>query len=558
MRWSVVLLASGLAAAPAAADLVSTFDSGLEGWTTENGGAFTYEASNGNPGGFLKLDNDEVFNADVFAPPGFLGDLSAYAGGTLSWDGILLGTGGAFYFSSGDYGSLYLFNGPFNNIFADVVPNGGTPSQGSWQTFSIPLTPEAFNASPEYFAATLANVTEIRLYIEALFGPEIEGFDNFRITLGDGGGDPVCGDGVKEGAEACDDGNTEDCDACSNDCTVYACGDGRRTCSEQCDDGNTAPMDGCSASCQFENEVAICGDGIEQPPEECDDGNTLGGDGCSALCLLEPPDEFCGDGILQPPEECDDGNLLLGDGCDDFCRWEIDPQSYPGHYLCYRAKETRGEPRFEPRSVSLADAFETRETEVKAPKALCNPVNKNGEGLFDPASHLVSYPIRSSERHEKRKGLPVSNQFPFIALDTVKEERLLVPSAKSLSAPPTAPDPPSVDHYKCYRARLNRESPKLPKELTATVADQFDSLARPFRVGKPRQLCLPVNKNGEGILDAERFLVCYAVKREKGTRRHEKRVGVFVANQFGAGRLDTRKEELLCVPSEASLAELAR
>jgi hypothetical protein len=56
--------------------------------------------------------------------------------------------------------------------------------------------------------------------------------------------------------------------------------------------------------------------------------------------------------------------------------------------------------------------------------------------------------------------------------------------------------------------------------MAATVADQFDSLARPFRVGKPRQLCLPVNKNGEGILDAERFLVCYAVKREKSARAH--------------------------------------
>jgi hypothetical protein len=77
-------------------------------------------------------------------------------------------------------------------------------------------------------------------------------------------------------------------------------------------------------------------------------------------------------------------------------------------------------------------------------------------------------------------------------------------------------------------------------------------------VGKPRKLCLPVDKNGEGILDAGRFLVCYALKREKGTRPHEKRVGVFVANQFGAGRLDTRKEELLCVPSAASLEELAR
>jgi hypothetical protein len=64
---------------------------------------------------------------------------------------------------------------------------------------------------------------------------------------------------------------------------------------------------------------------------------------------------------------------------------------------------------------------------------------------------------------------------------------------------------------------------------------------------------MPVDKNGEGILDAARFLVCYALKREKDARPHEKRSGVFVANQFGAGRLDTVREELLCVPSETPL-----
>jgi cysteine-rich repeat protein len=552
MRWSAVLLASSLIAAPAAADLVSTFDSGLEGWTTENGGSFTHES------GFVRLDNDEIGNADVVAPPAFHGDLRAYEGGTVSWSGSLLDDGGTFYYApGGDYGSLWLFNGPQDAISVDVVPDGGTPPLGSWQTFSVPFTPAAFNTSPAYFRAVIANVTVLRLYLESLYGPEIEGFDDFKITMPEGGPDPVCGDGATEGTEVCDDGNTEDCDACSNECTEYACGDGVRTCAEQCDDGNTVAQDGCSATCQFENEVAVCGDGTQQPPEECDDGNTDGGDGCSALCLLEPPDELCGDGAVQPPEECDDGNLLNGDGCDDSCRWEIDSETYPGHYLCYRTKPARDEPRFEPRDVGLTDAFGSSTAQVKAPRSLCNPVSKNAEPLFDPAAHLVSYPIRSAAKHEKRLDLPVANQFPFIALDTVKEERLLVPSAKSLTVPPTAPSPPSVDHYQCYRARLNRASPKLPKELTATVADPFDSLPRAFRVGKPRQLCVPVDKNGEGILDGGRFLVCYSIKREKGVRPHDKRAGVFVANQFGPGRLDTVKEELLCVPSQIPLAGLA-
>jgi len=103
----------------------------------------------------------------------------------------------------------------------------------------------------------------------------------------------VCGNGVVDMGEQCDDSNNIDCDGCINDCSRpdNACGDGMLECGEVCDDSNTADNDGCSASCLIET----CGDGIVQkaawtghPIERCDDGNNMDGDGCSAECTVEP------------------------------------------------------------------------------------------------------------------------------------------------------------------------------------------------------------------------------------------------------------------------------
>ncbi|HWO26402.1 MAG TPA: DUF4215 domain-containing protein [Kofleriaceae bacterium] len=111
----------------------------------------------------------------------------------------------------------------------------------------------------------------------------------------DGGGEPVCGNGVVEDGEECDDGNTSNDDACHNDCTLCP------------------PTPGS------------CGDGVLDPGEECDDGNHTDGDGCSSLCKLPPPPPppsgpVCGNGVVEPGEECDDGNTTDGDGCSSTCR----------------------------------------------------------------------------------------------------------------------------------------------------------------------------------------------------------------------------------------------
>jgi hypothetical protein len=136
-------------------------------------------------------------------------------------------------------------------------------------------------------------------------------------------------------------------------------------------------------------------------------------------------------------------------------------------------------------------------------------------------------------------------------VDTRKPDLLFVPTAKSLTATPAAPDLQTigVNHYKCYRIKVSSGTPKFPKGLQASVEDQFTSPAKVFDLRKPRHLCTPVDKNGEGIKNPAAHLLCYTVKPASGQPKHQRQTGLFLANQFGSEQLNTIKEAEFCVPS---------
>jgi hypothetical protein len=64
------------------------------------------------------------------------------------------------------------------------------------------------------------------------------------------------------------------------------------------------------------------------------------------------------------------------------------------HFKCYKVR-SKGS-GFVPLTVTVADQFETKMTRVLKPLLLCNPVDKNGEGIPDPACHLTCYRIRDA------------------------------------------------------------------------------------------------------------------------------------------------------------------
>ena len=166
----------------------STFDTSLEGWTTNDSGIFTQRPAGGNPGGYLFLDNCECTIAQILAPATFLGDLSAYVGGTFSFDGNLLGNGGSFFDGPNgipggvylDYGIVQII-GPSISAQVDLLPNGATAPLDSWQTYSVALNAATWGLSQSDFLTLMQNVTSLRITVEGLWGAEQEGIDNVRL-----------------------------------------------------------------------------------------------------------------------------------------------------------------------------------------------------------------------------------------------------------------------------------------------------------------------------------------------------------------------------------------
>jgi hypothetical protein len=225
------------------------------------------------------------------------------------------------------------------------------------------------------------------------------------------------------------------------------------------------------------------------------------------------------------------------------------PTSTPNvpHFQCY---EVHHKPLRIP-NPNLVDQFGPSTVKVGQPKRLCNPANKNGEdpsAVNDPR-HLAGYKIHQTTPHfAPVLGVTVTNQFGAQVVDILKPEMVLVPSAKSLIAPPLPLGmPPGIEHFKCYRVR-GRET----VTQHVTIQDEFTSSGPiTLDVKKPFRLCAPANKNNEGILDLSTHLMCYRVRRVSAFIETHK---AFVNNQFNANDVfDTFRPTELCVPSSKQL-----
>lgn len=90
LSFGSLMLGFILLSAPASAQITSTFDTDDEGWTAidhDSGPIPTYVSENGNPGGFIQVEDGVGGTATYFvAPAKFPGNRSAYYGGTLQFD----------------------------------------------------------------------------------------------------------------------------------------------------------------------------------------------------------------------------------------------------------------------------------------------------------------------------------------------------------------------------------------------------------------------------------------------------------------------------------------
>jgi hypothetical protein len=103
----------------------------------------------------------------------------------------------------------------------------------------------------------------------------------------------------------------------------------------------------------------------------------------------------------------------------------------------------------------------------------------------------------------------------------------------------------NLDHYKCYKVK-DLKNPKFEK-TSISLSDQFGIVDGVYEAKKPYVFCNPVDKNGEGILNADDHLTCY---KAKGPKLYPAmRPKVQVVNQLGTLQLQAKKAFLLCVPS---------
>jgi PEP-CTERM motif len=167
-------------ATAAQANLNYTFDTNSQGFGLVGDGLLEHvtEAANG----FLKI-TDTNGSTDVFlnVPIGSAPvDWTAYLGGTLSFDGIMLN---AIAPSWPDFGTIRFTSMTDQVIFADLaLPTDPT---NTWKSYSATLNASTFaDQGGATLAGVLANLKSVTLSAEAGNGPvEVVGIDNFKVTM---------------------------------------------------------------------------------------------------------------------------------------------------------------------------------------------------------------------------------------------------------------------------------------------------------------------------------------------------------------------------------------
>lgn len=109
-----------------------------------------------------------------------------------------------------------------------------------------------------------------------------------------------------------------------------------------------------------------------------------------------------------------------------------EPLPPPGPFQCYKAKDLK-DPRFDPRDVTLADQFGAGTAAVKKPIMMCNPADKNGEGITDPVAHLCCYKIKGNKLPTPAE-VETSDQFGDLRL-RVKSPKMLCEPCTKAAAP---------------------------------------------------------------------------------------------------------------------------
>jgi hypothetical protein len=194
------------------------------------------------------------------------------------------------------------------------------------------------------------------------------------------------------------------------------------------------------------------------------------------------------------------------------------------------------------------------------PRLFCNPVNKNGEGINDPSTHLACYGVPLfTTLNRNRNQITPTDQFGELALDLrTRPENFCVPtlditqsreqSAGAASPALRALPAVEIDDYTVYRSSRTRRTPRFePREVN--LVDQW--IDRDVKLTKPARFGTPAKFGGSDYVNEEAKLTCYQIRKFGKFKKRD----VYIQNEFGQEQLTVRKPQLLCVPSVEPVIE---
>jgi hypothetical protein len=102
------------------------------------------------------------------------------------------------------------------------------------------------------------------------------------------------------------------------------------------------------------------------------------------------------------------------------------------HYQCHKVKDLKVPAKFVPFvGVTAFDQTGAFIGEAKKPFLLCNPANKNGSLIVDPALHYCCYKWKTTAK--VKASYDVTDQFGAMRLETKKPFLLCNPCSKVLA-----------------------------------------------------------------------------------------------------------------------------
>jgi hypothetical protein len=184
----VALTIAGLTCSEAQSGIIasSTFDTGLDGWTSNTPTQIAWQSTGGNPGGYIQFTDASSASTVIWAPSSFLGDYTSTGVSSISFDDNIIAE--TVVQSVGQY-EIDLFGPGGSATFLGAQPPTNYPT--GWITVTAAIsdsTPSlGWTVNSGSWSGLLADVTEVQIPIELVTNgsepyTDVEGVDNMILN----------------------------------------------------------------------------------------------------------------------------------------------------------------------------------------------------------------------------------------------------------------------------------------------------------------------------------------------------------------------------------------